>query len=123
MPSPNPSSPVIDDNAKTIAIISYLSLIGWIIALVMYQNKKSSLAAFHLRQTIALYAVSMGFWVIEMVILGTGFLGALIAGLAAILYLGLFILWIIGFIAAINGQEKPIPLIGDKAQVWFKGIA
>jgi uncharacterized membrane protein len=35
---------------------------------------------------------------------------------------GLLILWIIGFIGAINGEQKPIPLIGEKAQSIFSGI-
>ncbi|MDB5143308.1 MAG: hypothetical protein JWQ66_2021, partial [Mucilaginibacter sp.] len=39
-----------------------------------------------------------------------------------ILRVGFFILWIIGFIGAINGEKKPIPLIGEKAQSIFSTI-
>ena len=31
------------EDGKTIAIISYITLIGWIIALVMHQSNKTSL--------------------------------------------------------------------------------
>jgi uncharacterized membrane protein len=32
------------------------------------------------------------------------------------------VLWIMGLIAAINGEEKPMPMIGEKAQEIFKSI-
>ena len=35
---------------------------------------------------------------------------------------GLLILWIIGFIGAIQGEEKRVPLLGVQFQDWFKGI-
>jgi len=35
---------------------------------------------------------------------------------------GLFILWIIGLLGAINGDTKPIPLIGERAQAMFSNI-
>ena len=31
------------DNGKTVAIISYLTWIGWIIAFILHNNKKTSL--------------------------------------------------------------------------------
>ena len=40
----------------------------------------------------------------------------------SLLSLGFLVLWIMGLIAAINGEEKPMPLIGEKAQELFKGI-
>jgi uncharacterized membrane protein len=32
------------------------------------------------------------------------------------------VLWIIGLVAAINGQEKPVPIIGNMAQSMLSGI-
>ncbi len=40
----------------------------------------------------------------------------------SLLGIAFLVLWIMGFIAAINGEEKPMPLIGEKAQELFKGI-
>jgi uncharacterized membrane protein len=40
----------------------------------------------------------------------------------ALIGMFLFILWVIGFVGAIQGQEKKIPLFGDLFQDWFKGI-
>jgi uncharacterized membrane protein len=31
----------------------------------------------------------------------------------------LFVLWIMGLIAAINGQMKPMPVVGPLYQKWF----
>ena len=34
----------------------------------------------------------------------------------------LFVLWIIGFIGAVKGEEKSVPVVGDQFQEWFKNI-
>jgi hypothetical protein len=39
-----------------------------------------------------------------------------------IINVGFFVLWIIGFIGVANGQKKPIPLLGERAQDMFSGI-
>ena len=39
---------------KTMAIISYITFIGTLIAFIMNQNKKNSFASFHIRQAIGL---------------------------------------------------------------------
>ena len=36
-------------------------------------------------------------------------------------WLGFFILWIMGLIAAVNGQQKPMPVVGEYYQKWFAG--
>jgi uncharacterized membrane protein len=35
--------------------------------------------------------------------------------------LSLFVLWILGLIAAVNGQMKPMPVVGEYYQKWFAG--
>ncbi len=110
------------DEGKAVAIISYLSIIGWIIAYIMYGNNKSPLAAFHLRQTITLYIASLAIWIVEMILAFIPIIGLLASIAAVILYIAFFVFWIIGFLAAINGQEKAMPFIGVQAQAWLKGI-
>lgn len=107
---------------KTVAVISYFSVIGWIIAFVMYGSNKTALGAYHLRQTIALFIVGMCTWVLQLILAFVPYVGWIISILLVFIYIGLFVLWIIGLIAAVNGEEKPIPIIGAKAQEWFKGI-
>lgn len=107
-----------NDQGKTIAIISYLTWLGWIIALVLHSSNKSSLGAYHIRQTLMLYLISIGFYILQFILFfAGGFLGFIIW----IVWVGLLVLWVMGFISAINGEEKPIPLIGEKANEWFGG--
>ncbi len=98
---------------KTIAIISYLWIIGLIIAFIMNNDKKNSFASFHIRQMIgiALTSIIISFFRFS----GFGFIGW-------ILGVCLFVLWVIGLMGAIQGEEKRIPLLGDQFQEWFKGI-
>lgn len=92
---------------KTVAIVSYLGLLGWIIALVIHQNNKTQLGAYHLRQM----------------------LGMMIAGVLCVIPIlgwiwGVFLLvaWILGLISAIQGQQKPLILIGGLFEKWFANL-
>jgi len=99
---------------KLIAVISYITIIGWVIAYVLNQDpkNKSSLATFHLRQTFGLFLSGLiafvGAEVIsEMPILG--FMGPLVSFVASVFF---FILWLLGLMYAIQGEEKPMPVLG-----------
>lgn len=99
---------------KTVGIVSYLTLIGWIVALVL-NNPKSEHGSFHVRQMLGLILCGVALNVIAWI----PFLGQL-AALAGVLLL--IILWIMGFIGALNGEQKPVPILGDKFQEWFKSL-
>lgn len=109
-------------DGKSIAIISYLTIIGWIIAYVMYGNNKTQLGAFHLRQSLFLMITGFAVSILQWVFIFIPILGWLISILLYFVLLGLFVLWIIGLIAAINGEEKEVPFLGKKAQEMLKGI-
>ncbi|PIZ05341.1 MAG: hypothetical protein COY57_07835 [Flavobacteriales bacterium CG_4_10_14_0_8_um_filter_32_5] len=49
-------------------------------------------------------------------------LGWMIVVLIQISYIGLFVFWILGLIAAVNAEKKALPLIGDFYQNLLKGI-
>jgi len=116
-PTPTPTASGFD--GKTIAIISYLTWIGWIIAFVLYSSNKSQLAAYHLRQSLALMILGIIVYILQIMLIFIPFLGWAIAFL---LWIGLVVLWVFGLIAAVNGEEKPMPVIGPMAQDMFKGI-
>lgn len=106
---------------KTISWVSYITLIGWIIGLVSYNGstEKSSLARFHLRQMLGLMILSLSISIISTILaMVLGRLGVLIG----YINLGTFVLWILGIIAAFNGEEKPVPLVGDFFQKTFTFI-
>jgi len=117
---------VNQDNGKTAGIISYLTIIGWLIAyLGFHQNNKTSLGSYQLRQTLLLHLIFMvvryglGF-ILGMLWLSGGFFS--LFSLLWLINVGFFVLWIIGFIGAVNGEKKPIPFIGETAQTMFAGI-
>ena len=89
---------------KTVAIVSYITLLGFIAAIVINSNKKTKLGAFHLRQMLGLFLTG-----ILMII---PFLNILIG-------ICLLVFWIMGLIAAIKGEMKPVPLVGALYQKWF----
>ena len=102
-------------NSQLIAIVSYLTFIGWVIAFVLYQNDKSELAIFHIRQTLGIYLLG----IVGMLFLWIPVIGWI---LSIILPLFIFVLWIIGLINAAQGETKPVPLVGEYIQDLFKGL-
>lgn len=102
------------DNGKTVAIIAYITLIGWIIALVMNNGNKTALGTFHVRQALGIMCVGVALAIIAGVI-GLGMF-------SWIINLAILILWILGLVSAVQGEMKPVPVLGEKFQEWFKGI-
>lgn len=101
---------------KTIGIIAYLTVIGLVVAIVMNQEKKDPFGSFHIRQSLGIWAsfLALSFvWIIPI-------LGWIIGALGYIL---MVVLWIIGFINAIGGKTKTVPVLGDKYAEWFKGVS
>ena len=109
----------VQDNGRTVAIVSYITLFGWIIALIIHSSNKTRIGAYHLRQTLGLM-ILIGLVAIFGYVLNFLPFGGLM-GLA--LNIGLLVLWLMGLISAINGQEKPLPLVGGMFQKWFAGFA
>lgn len=104
-----PSEPSGTDEGKLFAFLAYLlSIVGFIIVLVAKKDNK--FAMFHAKQSLVLF---FG-WVVAgiVAVLPIPFVHALISG---ILYLLLLILWIMGIVYALTGQEKKLPVVGQIA--------
>jgi uncharacterized membrane protein len=101
---------------KTAAILAYITLLGFIAAIVIHSGKKTALGGFHLRQMLGLiltgFAVAIGSAIMAII----PFIGWLIS---LVLYLGFLVFWVMGLISAINGQQKPLPVVGELYQKWF----
>jgi len=98
---------VVISESKNIAIISHITLIGWVIALVMNSNKKTEFASFYIRQMLGLVILS--------------FVG-LIPFIGWIFSLVLLVAWIMSLISALEGKMKPTFLLGAQFQEWFKSV-
>lgn len=100
---------------NTLAWVSYLTIIGWIIALIMYNDsqKGNTIVRFHIKQSLGLWIVAFLFWVVLIILAIIPILGWVVAVIITpIFYIGLLVLWIMGLIYAAQGEEKHIPLIG-----------
>jgi uncharacterized membrane protein len=115
-----------NSNGKTAAIISYFTIFGWIVAYFgFHQGKKTDLGSYQLRQTLLFYIVYIVIRYGISFIFGPLWVSDGIVSLYYCLKLiefVFFILWIIGFIGAINGEKKPIPFIGERAQTMFSTL-
>lgn len=115
------------DQGKTIAILSYITLIGWIIAIVMHSSNKTQLGAYHIRQSLGYMIFGIILMIVfsiltVFILMAAPIVGIIFTFFSWILYIGLLILWIIGLVNAINGQMKPIPIIGNLADKLLAGI-
>jgi uncharacterized membrane protein len=97
---------------KTLSIISYITIIGWIIAYVNYNKstEKSSLTSYHLKQSLGIGILGILFAIVINVL---AIVVPSLAGVLSLANLAILILWIFGIINAMNEQEKPVPVVGD----------
>jgi uncharacterized membrane protein len=87
---------------KLVAVISYFTVIGWCIALLLYSNNRSSFSTFHLRQSLglALTAAVLSFipligWAMSVVV---------------------FIIWLMEIYYALIGEKHLVPWLGEYFQ-------
>lgn len=85
------------EKGKTMAIVSYLGLIGIVIALAT-DGKKNEFTRFHMNQSLPLALAFVLSWI--------PFLGWIVA-IAAL------VLWVMGIINAANGEMKRLPVVGN----------
>lgn len=105
----------IVSEGKTIAIIAYLTFIGLIIAFVLNIEKKNSFAIFHIRQSLGLVLTALILGIVNIIPV----LGWLVSIVGSIV---LLIMWILALVSALNGTKKPVFLLGEKFQEWFRDI-
>ncbi|NNC69501.1 MAG: YtxH domain-containing protein [Flavobacteriaceae bacterium] len=94
-------------DGKTIAIVAHLTIIGFIIALVMNSSNRTEFGSFYIRQTLGIFLLSL-VWIIPVI--------GWIAGILV------FVLWIVSLVGALGGNKKPVFLLGEQFQDWFKSI-
>jgi uncharacterized membrane protein len=109
----------MNDQSRLIATISYITLIGWVVALILRQNEnpKSELGLFHLRQSFGVMILSFLASASNVLsVISLGFLGN-------VLWLCILIIWLIGLLGAIQGRFTKIPFIGDWMQENLRFIS
>ncbi len=103
------------EEGKTTAITSYILIIGVFVAMSMNAENKNSFASFHIRQALGL---SLTFISLGLIISNFD------SGMLSIsMWIFVSVLWGYGIFSAINGETKPLPLLGDFFQKAFKSIS
>ena len=87
-------------------IVSYITIVGWVIALLCGTREESK---FHLNQSLVLILANIIWGVIGKVLAFIPIIGWLAIPIG---YLIIFVLWVMGLVYALQGQEKAVPLIG-----------
>ena len=101
---------------KTLALVSYFTIIGWIISFFSYKAK-NSFVTYHLKQSFGLFLAYLVYWFLAAIVI-TIFaiislnLGKIIDKISYFGYLVFFVLLIIGIINAYKEEERPLPIIG-----------
>jgi uncharacterized membrane protein len=102
-------------NDKTIGIVAYLTIIGLIAAIVLNRENKNAFATYHIRQSLGIAVSGLALAIVGLI----PFIGWLISILGSVF---IVVLWIIGLVNALNGKEKPVPVLGEKYIEWFQNV-
>lgn len=102
------------EQGRSIAITSYILVVGALIAMSMNSENKNKFASFHIRQALGLSITFIG---IGMII--SSFENPMVT---YPFWIFVMVLWTYGFITAIKGQAIPVPLLGSLYQKLFKSI-
>ena len=97
------------DQGRTVAILAYLWIPGWLIALILHGRNKTEFGSFHLRQALGIWCITLLFF----------FILRWMAWPVGILLLGAAIY---GIVQAMNGERRVLPLVGQLFQDLFSGI-
>jgi uncharacterized membrane protein len=103
------------EKGKNTAIVSYLTIIGSIIAIFMNQDEnRSDFGSFHIRQALGIF---LTFFLLGYPI---GYFDNWM--ISASFWVFIFILWIYGFLACLNNEMKMVPFLGEIYQKLFKSF-
>lgn len=104
------------EKGKNAAIVGYITIIGTVVAIFMNHQDppKSEFASFHNRQALGIFAT---FFLFGYPI---GYFDSWM--ITSAFWLFIFILWIYGFLGALNGEKRIVPLVGEFYQKIFKSL-
>lgn len=95
-------------NKKATGIVSYITVIGWIIA---YLAGDKEGAKFHLNQSLViLIAELINSLILSNILAFIPIIGWLVSLIISVL---LLVIWILGLVAAIKEEEKEVPILGQ----------
>lgn len=108
-------------NSKTAAIISYLGIIGWLVAFFTTKDspERNDFCKYHLKQSLGLGIIGILFAVVINILV---FAMPSLAIIFSLLWLALLVLLILGILNAANDKKAPLPVIGKMFEDKFDFI-
>lgn len=88
---------------KITSMVAYITWVGWIIAILAGDREA---AQFHLNQALTIHLFSLLVPVLRFIPLA----GWILSGLWSVCIL---ILGLLGLVYAVNGEDRPVPLLGQ----------
>jgi hypothetical protein len=124
------NQPITSDEDKTVAILAYITLIGFIIAIVQHSSNKTKLGAYHLRQAVGFMITGIAMSIILVLIAlpmlsmrtSVADYAMFIYLLSFVIWIGLFVCLIISIINAASGRLKPAPIFGRLFEKWLVNL-
>lgn len=99
---------MVDSNAKLVGVLCYLTLFGWVVAIILHSNNRSEFGAFHLRQSLGLFITGL--------ILGWFPVFGWMVWIVVLAFL------VVGLVYALREEMKAVPFVGDFYQNVLSGI-
>ena len=95
-------------NKKVTGIVSYITIIGWIIAFLAGDKEG---AQFHLNQSLVINLASLiNNLVLSRILALIPVVGWIVS---LVISIALLVFWILGLVAAIKEEEKEVPVLGQ----------
>ena len=97
------------DNS-TVRVITILDYLGFLCLLGLFIEKDNEDVRFHTNQGLILFLLEIAVGIVGALL--SGLLGLVGSLLSSLLSLACLVLAILGIINAVNGQRRPLPIIG-----------
>ena len=96
---------------KSLSIISYITLVGWLISFIVSTDQKprNAIIVFHQKQSFGLFVTIILFSVISQLIVAIVPSVSFILSIVSFVFIGLMVL---GILNANNEKQTPLPGIG-----------
>ncbi len=104
----------ISDNGA--GALAYITIIPAIIFLAMPPYNKSPYVRFHAWQSIFLTVAWIALFIVLAIVGRLPFIGWFVWPFMLLIDLGMFILWLVVVLKALNGSKFSIPIIGSLAE-------